>query len=465
MIMDNDFNNTIENTQNEVTETTEKVGAAVTDTVDETAEQIGEKVSEAAERTTEAIEKPVEETAENLNDTAEEMAIDSGFFESAPIRQPEVIPSSEPQYTQPVQQPAKKEKTGKGFFIGSLICLLLCATALVFTLLAGRNNTAEKPDEKQDPQQKEEYKVPESDTPEYKPVVDEDGRYDAPSLIAKVNPSVLLVSTEKGFGTGFVFTADGYIITNEHVISGYKNAKLKFYDGTEADAKVVGSDSSLDIAVLKCEINGLEPLELADSSKVVPGEYVIAIGNPYDKSLTNTASEGIVSAIRYNYHFEELQSIADVIQHTASINSGNSGGPLFNMYGQVIGINAVKISGYENLGFAIAINSVKTAIGEIITYGTVQRPTLGITCQTNPNIGGVTVVEVNAGSAAEKAGLKVNDVITKFDGERIKTSEELKKILEGYSAGDVIEITILRDVDSFTLTLTLDKAFENTQEE
>lgn len=366
------------------------------------------------------------------------------------------VPEQQPE--QP--KPQKSRKNGALLSVAvmcSVLCLICAVTALVLSL---HNNdrgafsmpTVYTPD----------YEYTSTITPENAVLLDKAG------VAKKVLPSVVMIETEitnqfnqtgTGLGTGFVFTADGLIITNHHVIDGAKKITVTLYDGRQFSAETVGSDSSNDVAVIRIEATDLVPVEIGDASKLVVGEDVVAIGNPYEASLAFTTTYGAVSAIRNGYHFSNLGTIIDVIQHDAAINSGNSGGPLVNMYGQVVGINSVKITGYDNLGFAININSVMHIIEDIINVGSVQRPTLGITCSTETNIGGVYVAEVNEKSAAEKAGVQVGDIITKFDGVRVKSTEELIAALGKHSAGDECTLTILRDVESMTLTVILDEAY------
>lgn len=281
----------------------------------------------------------------------------------------------------------------------------------------------------------------------------------------KVSPSTVMITAEvsngyqtgTSMGSGFFITTDGVIVTNYHVIENARSVSVTTNDGTEYQAKVLGSDSTTDIAVLKVEGSGFVAAELGDSSKAKVGDQIVAIGTPYDSSLQNTVTSGYVSAIRNNYRFSSLSRVLNVIQHDAAINSGNSGGPLCNMYGQVIGINSVKVASdtYENIGFAIQISSVSEIITELINNGSVDRPMIGITATTDSSVGGARVVAVAKGSPADSAGVQKGDIITKVDGQRVTSTEELINYFSQKEVGDTVEIVALRDAESITLKIVL----------
>ncbi len=353
------------------------------------------------------------------------------------------------------QPPKKKKKVNAGLLTVGIMLGLICVATIAFAIgLAIDNNT-------------QALKMPPVYTPdyEYTSSITEDNAVllDKAGVVNKVISSTVLITTQtamgEGMGSGFVFTSNGLIITNAHVVDDALTVKVGLYNGTSYAAEIVGMDTASDVAVLKIQATDLIPVEIGDSSKVVVGEDVVAIGNPYDTSLSFTSTYGGISAIRNNYHFAELGILLDVFQHDAAINSGNSGGPLFNMYGQVIGINAIKVTGYDNIGFAIQINSVLDVIEDLVNNGSVQRPTLGISCKTEPNIGGVWVATVNEGSAAEKAGIQPGDIITKFNSQRIKSSEELIAALGKCEPGDKCTVTVLRDAESIVIDVILDEAY------
>ena len=277
-------------------------------------------------------------------------------------------------------------------------------------------------------------------------------------------------------GTGFFITEDGYILTNHHVVDGASSVSVTLYNGETYDAKVIGSDEDYDIAVLKIDVTGATPVVLGDSSKVAIGESVAAVGNPLGE-LTFSMSEGIVSCVNRAVNVDGTPF--NMIQVDCSINPGNSGGPLFNSYGEVIGIVSAKYSSYSNttvegIGFAIPIDDVLAMVKDIMTNGYVtNKAYIGITPQTmNAQMAqqfrydvtqGVFVCSVEPGSAAEKAGLQMGDVITKIDDKTITSYEDLVAAKKSYSAGDTATFTIYREGKTQTVELTFDAA-PQTQE-
>ncbi|MCI2058600.1 MAG: trypsin-like peptidase domain-containing protein [Oscillibacter sp.] len=273
---------------------------------------------------------------------------------------------------------------------------------------------------------------------------------------------------EASAGTGFIITSDGYIATNHHVIADANSVKVTLHDGKSYDAAVVGSDEDYDIAVLKIDVSGLQAVTLGDSDTLNVGDQVLAIGNPLGE-LTFSMSGGMVSCVNRAINVDGTPF--NMIQTDASINAGNSGGPLLNKYGEVVGIVSAKYSSgssssgasIEGLGFAIPINDVAAMIQDIMTNGYVtNKPYLGITAgtmnqqmaqQTNLTQG-VYVYSVEAGGAAEKAGLKVGDVITKVGSTDISSMEDLTAAKKSYSAGDQTDFTVYRGGKSVKVTVT-----------
>ena len=258
-------------------------------------------------------------------------------------------------------------------------------------------------------------------------------------------------------GTGFVYDSQGDIITNAHVVDGASSFKVTFQNGTKASATLVGKDDSSDIAVLKVNVasSQLHPLTIGDSSTVLPGEAVAAIGSPF--GLTETMTSGIVSAIDRTITAPNNYSIAGAIQTDAPINHGNSGGPLLTLDGQVIGVNAQIESdsgGNDGVGFALAINNVKSVANTIISGGTVQHAYLGIHVGDAPN-GGATIGSVQAGSPAATAGLKAGDVITAFDGKTITSADDLTAAVAAHVPKDKVTLTVTRGGKSITVDVTL----------
>ena len=279
-------------------------------------------------------------------------------------------------------------------------------------------------------------------------------------------------------GSGFIVTEDGYIVTNHHVVSGASSVKVTLYDGTEYAATVVGSDSDYDVAVLKIEATGLQPVTLGKSSDVNVGDTVLAIGNPLGE-LTFSMSQGIVSCCDRAINVDGTPF--NMIQVDASINPGNSGGPLMNLYGEVVGIVSAKYSSYsdttvEGLGFAIPIGDVQAIITDIMENGTVtNKPSFGITAGTMTEqmaaqyqidqTSGAFVYSVNKGGAGEKAGLQMGDVITKIDSTDITSMDDLTAAKKGHKAGDTVTVTYFRGGESHTTSLTFDAKADDTEQD
>ena len=279
-------------------------------------------------------------------------------------------------------------------------------------------------------------------------------------------------------GTGVAITEDGYIVTNAHVIydteygAGLADSiSVLLNDEKSYDAEVIGYDTDCDLAVLKIKATGLTAAEFGDSDDLKLGESVIAIGNPLGFELMDTVTSGIVSGI--NREITINDKAMTLLQTDAAINSGNSGGPLINKYGQVIGINSSKMSAsysetsIEGIGFAIPSNEVAQIVDDIMEYGYVTgKPQLGISCQdVTETISkmynlpvGVYVTTVTDGSAADKAGLQSGDVITAVDGEEVKTSAELNAKKNLHKAGETLELTYMRSGNEEKVTVTLDQA-------
>ena len=279
-------------------------------------------------------------------------------------------------------------------------------------------------------------------------------------------------SEAQASGSGIIISKDGYIVPPNHVvassssysISDATSLKVTLYgDDTQYDAKIVGKDAQTDLAVLKIEKDNLTPAEFADSDSVKVGEFAMAVGNPLDLGTTITC--GVISALDREVKDSEGSATYRCIQTDAAINSGNSGGALVNSQGQVIGINTLKVSstGVEGIGFAIPINSTTNIINQLITYNTVKRPYIGIsgrdldeaTSKRYNLVVGVYVVSVSEYSAAEKAGLKVGDVIIEADGTKITTMNELNELKNKHTIGDTMKLKVNRDGQEKEITLTL----------
>ena len=293
-----------------------------------------------------------------------------------------------------------------------------------------------------------------------------------PNIVKKVTPSVVGVSSimSEGTqtGTGIIMTKEGYIITNCHVVDGASKVSVVLNDKKEYGALVVGTDSKTDLAVLKIQADEtLTPAEFGSSDDLVVGELAIAIGNPLGLEFSGSVTSGIISALNREVTIEDKEFT--LIQTDAAINPGNSGGPLVNSYGQVIGITSAKIStSYaEGMGFAIPINSAIDIVDELIKNGYVTgRPLIGLSGEDIDEMmskfynipQGVYVRIVTSDSPAEKAGIRVGDVIIGANGKEITSMDELNKIKEEFKPGDSIKLTVYREGQKLELSLTLAEA-------
>ena len=271
-------------------------------------------------------------------------------------------------------------------------------------------------------------------------------------------------------GSGFILSSDGYIVTNYHVVEDANAIKVTTFDNNTYDAELVGYDESNDIAVLKISAKGLTPVILGDSDDMQVGDDVFAIGNPLGE-LTFSLTSGTVSAL--NRQITINSQAMNLIQTDCAINSGNSGGALFNSHGEVIGITNAKYSSsgsqstasIDNIGFAIPINTVRNIVTSIIDNGYIEKPYLGITCYALTNdyrnssssggTSGIVVQDVEKGGPAEEAGLSSGDVITELDGSAIKSTSELTSLLGQHKEGDEITLTVYRDGQLLKIKVTL----------
>ena len=283
----------------------------------------------------------------------------------------------------------------------------------------------------------------------------------------------------QGTGTGVIISENGYIVTNAHVIydSEYKageatSVSVLLSDDKIYDAEIIGYDTDCDLAVLKIDATGLTAAEFGNSDELKLGESVIAIGNPLGFDLMDTVTGGMISGL--NRHITINNKAMTLIQTDATINSGNSGGPLINKYGQVIGINSSKMSSsygsteasIEGIGFAIPSNKTAAIIDDLMKYGYVTgKPQLGISCRNVTETAskmynlpvGIFVAKVNEGSAAEKAGLQESDIIVAVNGTKVQSDTDLIAEMNAFSAGDTIDVTFIRNGEEKTVKLTLDE--------
>lgn len=270
-------------------------------------------------------------------------------------------------------------------------------------------------------------------------------------------------------GSGFIISEDGYIVTNQHVIEGASEITVSTYDDKSYTAKLIGSDESNDIAVLKIDAEGLTPVSIGSSDSLRVGDDVFAIGNPLGE-LTFSLTTGVVSAL--DRDITTTKGSMSLIQTDCAINSGNSGGALFNGKGEVVGITNAKYSSsstseasIDNIGFAIPVDSVMSLISSIIENGYVVKPYIGVSVgdlgEDYSGFGlpaGAVVKGVDKNSPAEKAGLKLNDIITSANGTEISSSSDLVKLVRAAKKGDKLELGVYRSGEEVTVTVTVDES-------
>lgn len=397
-----------------------------------------------------------------------------------------------PQYNNPNPQPPKKSKKGKKVaLIAGALALTLCVGVgggLLGSYLLGNNggisvvaNTSNSNSSKTENSNSELTIIQASDN-DVKPTTTQE-------VAEKTLDSVVEITTEsteydsfygqyvsKGAGSGVIISADGYIITNNHVVEGATSVKVRLTNEKSYDAKVIGTDSTLDVALIKIEEKDLKPVIFGDSSKLKVGQTAIAIGNPLGK-LGGTVTDGIISALDREIQLDG--KTMTLLQTNAAINPGNSGGGLFDSNGNLIGIVVAKSTSSSNgtsvegLGFAIPVNNIINILDDLKTSGYVTgRPALGVTLvdinteqkqfMYRVDRLGVYVSSLTSGGAAEKAGIEVGDCITKIGDKEVSTSSEVKAELTKHKAGETIKITIDREGTEKTLNVTLG---ESTPEE
>lgn len=305
-------------------------------------------------------------------------------------------------------------------------------------------------------------------------------------ILEKINQSIVGISKIKnngssifikdgvdqlGLGTGFIVSENGYIVTNEHVSGGkYSNCYVTLDTGKTYPAQVVWSDSNLDLSIIKINMKSLNYVTLGDSETARVGQSVYAIGNPIGFEFQRTVTSGIISALSRTIKFEEDGKevfMSNLIQTDAGINPGNSGGPLINSSGEVIAINTIKIDSAEGIGFAIPINIIKPIIDRYIKEGQFEEATIGVFAYDKDVIpyldgnlefdSGIYVEEVIRGSAAEKAGIKVGDIIVKIDQVELEKMADLREYIYTKNVGDTVTLTVQRGTVKKDVTVILDK--------
>jgi putative serine protease PepD len=259
-------------------------------------------------------------------------------------------------------------------------------------------------------------------------------------------------------GSGFVYDSSGHVITNDHVVANATKISVMFSDGSKYSASLVGADPSTDLAVIKVDApsSKLHPLTMGDSSKLAVGDGVVAIGSPF--GLDETVTSGIVSALDRDISSQNNFTISGAIQTDAAINHGNSGGPLLNMSGEVIGVTSQIESdggGNEGVGFAVPSNTISSVASKLVNGQKVEHPYLGVFVQAPTDQSGAEVAQVKSGSPAAHAGLKAGDVITSFAGETIQSPDDLTAAVGAKAAGDKVSVTYVRDGSTKTTQVTI----------
>lgn len=300
---------------------------------------------------------------------------------------------------------------------------------------------------------------------------------DASSVIARVRSSVVAIDTEilsysmfgeyieEGAGSGWIIGSDGLIVTNYHVVEDADSVTVTLEDGSTYVATAVYTDSFSDLAIIKIDAQGLLALAIGDSSNMEVGQWVVAIGNSLGMGISATI--GIVSALGVSLEMSADESLYDLIQIDAAVNPGNSGGPLVNMAGEVVGITSAKISdvGVEGMGYAISINQALPLLEQLMNNGCVSRSTIGVSAYTVSQYvamqyqlavdRGVLVTKVTPGGPADSAGIHAGDVITAVEGEEVTSAQALVLALQQYTVGQEVEITLYRGEVVQTVGVTL----------
>lgn len=387
--------------------------------------------------------------------------------------------------THPFKETIKKKKGFKRYIALAVIAAIVNLTALTGIFVAGYNFGLRGP-EKVSNVLVNINKEPEKPNKVMETVVTGE-ELSTVEISKKVGPAVVGITSKiqgtmsffdtpmesEGTGSGIIISSDGYIVTNNHVIEGASSVYVTLNTGAEYQAKLIGTDAKTDLAVIKIiPDEKLTVAELGDSSSLEVGERAIAIGNPLGMEFFGSTTQGIISAINRTITVENRTM--SLIQTDAAINAGNSGGALVNAYGQVIGINTVKISSssVEGMGFAIPISEAKPILEDLIKYGYVKgRPVIGISGRDVTEYManrqgwpiGVQIMGTQAGSGAEIAGLQQGDIITKADGKAVTTINELNKIKDTHQAGEMMELEVYKYDTGLTETVSV-KLFEERPE-
>jgi S1-C subfamily serine protease len=353
-----------------------------------------------------------------------------------------------------------------------LFSILVLATVLVFQSLVVNpqanalwSQTKQEPEEEETEKSQQKVVIPQEEA--VTNVVKEVG----PAVVSVVTKQIMnseqmffspVPQQREGIGSGIIIDQQGYILTNHHVVSNVDKIKVLLSDGRELEAEVVGKDWRNDLAVLKVKADNLPVAPLGDSDKLQAGQLTIAIGSPYDVEFRNTVTTGVVSALDRSINIGEQPSqkrvLEGLIQTDASINPGNSGGPLLNSQGKVIGINTAIMGSAQGIGFSIPINTAKKVIDDLIEYGKVKRPWLGIygseltdklaNYYNLPQSEGVIIVRTIADSPANKAGLEKGDIIVEAAHQEVTNMQQLKRVISDKKIGEEVELLVLKNKNS-----------------
>jgi len=402
----------------------------------------------------------------------------------------EILNQNEPDTYQTGRTPPKKRRCGVfalfliiGIFLGGVACVLKLSGWQLYRMptFEGELSFSQEADGAQEPaandtgdaDRSEQWSMTINASPQGVENILQEGGLSLQAIYEKTIDSVVSVSCTldngTSTGTGVVLSSDGYLVTNAHVVDGARQINILFTDGRTLVAELMGKDALSDLAVLQVAATDLIPAEFGDSASLRVGDSVAAIGDPLGIELRGSLTNGIVSAI--NRDISTGGRTMTLIQTNAALNSGNSGGPLLNCYGQVIGINTLKIGDYmssagvEGLGFAIPSSTVKEVVDQLLNKGYVSgRPTLGITGETVSTFQqiytrlpkGVYITAVEPGSPAATRGLVPGDILLSVNGTRISDTEGLESILYSCQPGDVLRIVIYRSGKQYMTTLTVD---------
>ena len=390
-----------------------------------------------------------------------------------------------PGYEPPAPKPPAKRKSRKGLWIFlaclAVIALLAVAGRLLVDRLAppAQNYFEWDPGEKWEAESHGDITIPTVPAGQGGQLLltrDHGDVLTAQEIYRQVNPSVVTVMANLGesmsVGTGVIFSEDGYIVTNYHVLEGGSECYISLDTGGMFEARYVGGDAANDLAVLKIDGMDLPAAEFGDSDLLTVGDKVYAIGNPLGVELRGTLTDGIVSAINRDVWVDNRTMT--LIQTNAALNSGNSGGPLINEYGQVVGINVIKMtsrySNVEGLGFAIPTASMQRIVNDLLTYGEIQpEPLLGVTVmslaeEAAEGVRGLRVDSVTPGGAGDLAGIRKGDFLLTADGDTLTTSQDLLRVRRRFYVGDSLGMTLWRDGQVLEVTLDLKDAVEEEPE-